>query len=639
MLTITGLPAGTDITYSVEEVEPDGFTFAGTSHEGNVITITNRKTAQNQSLNIPVYVEWFDIDGVTETEAPSGISSLTVYLVRDDEKTGDSIVVVPTSWEGMFENIQKISGSEYTVTVDPQEGYDAAVSAVSSGEVTRGFRIRFTARQSEEERVVSIPVTIEWLDENGNMEMPEDDPTVEVWLLKDGERYDSVVISAMSDWTSVFENVTLTKGSTWFVEEVVPEGYIMVYRVPNTDNKPEDGFTIRNQKQSTETLTIPVSATWSDPQGGSVPEAETTLNVYVTINGERTGQSLVLSKSNNWAGQFASVPVVSGASYGVTIDALSDYTSEISANVSGDPTAGYVIAKTKKWTMAAVDIPVTVVWKDTDGTTALTPAASASVNVFLLKDGGRTGDSLTITAADGWQKTFTGIIPEIGSSYSLELQSVTGFGGAVAPNGSGTLAEGFTATLVKRAGSAAQASGLIAQAGQTITMRISVDWTNPSYQWEYSTDGGYTWQNCTSAGNDTGEFPIEITESSHGRQYRCVVTDGSRTAMSQPRVIILVDSTDPYVGNVLHLPSDLEVIEEEAFAGIDATTVVIPEGTESIGSRAFADCNALRYIVIPDALSNIAEDAFDGSLVIFVCSEGSSAAAYAESHGIPVTNP
>ena len=87
------------------------------------------------------------------------------------------------------------------------------------------------------------------------------------------------------------------------------------------------------------------------------------------------------------------------------------------------------------------------------------------------------------------------------------------------------------------------------------------------------------------------------------------------------------------------LPASLPVIEEEAFAGIDATTVVIPEGTESIGSRAFADCDALRYIVIPDGLSNIAEDTFDGSLVIFVCSEGSSAAAYAENHGIPVTNP
>ena len=62
----------------------------------------------------------------------------------------------------------------------------------------------------------------------------------------------------------------------------------------------------------------------------------------------------------------------------------------------------------------------------------------------------------------------------------------------------------------------------------------------------------------------------------------------------------------------LKLPSSLKTIGEEAFLNDSALeTVVVPEGTLEIRSRAFADSSA-GEIYLPQSLTIIADDAFDG---------------------------
>ena len=64
---------------------------------------------------------------------------------------------------------------------------------------------------------------------------------------------------------------------------------------------------------------------------------------------------------------------------------------------------------------------------------------------------------------------------------------------------------------------------------------------------------------------------------------------------------------------VLTLPTGLKTIEAEAFAGVHASKIIIPEGCESIGPRAFADCEGLLVVVIPATVKSIDETAFEGS--------------------------
>ena len=80
------------------------------------------------------------------------------------------------------------------------------------------------------------------------------------------------------------------------------------------------------------------------------------------------------------------------------------------------------------------------------------------------------------------------------------------------------------------------------------------------------------------------------------------------------------------------LPESLSQIGEEAFAGMPAQEFVLPDTVETIESKAFAGCGSLLLINLPDGV-RIADDAFaDCEHLTIICTENSSAQAYAEAH-------
>ena len=82
------------------------------------------------------------------------------------------------------------------------------------------------------------------------------------------------------------------------------------------------------------------------------------------------------------------------------------------------------------------------------------------------------------------------------------------------------------------------------------------------------------------------------------------------------------------------LPEALREIEEEAFEGGAFRCVRIGENVESIGSRAFADCGSLEYVIIPERTTYIAPDAFEGTSSLTIIGEsGSYADQYAQAYG------
>ena len=87
-------------------------------------------------------------------------------------------------------------------------------------------------------------------------------------------------------------------------------------------------------------------------------------------------------------------------------------------------------------------------------------------------------------------------------------------------------------------------------------------------------------------------------------------------------------------GSGLKLPAFLKEIGEEAFAGCSEESVIVPDGCETIGARAFADSANLRTIMIPASVTSIAADAFDGCAGLTIRTpKGSYASRYAAAHG------
>lgn len=83
------------------------------------------------------------------------------------------------------------------------------------------------------------------------------------------------------------------------------------------------------------------------------------------------------------------------------------------------------------------------------------------------------------------------------------------------------------------------------------------------------------------------------------------------------------------VANVarMTLPAAIKTVKREAFLGAQAEEIILPDGCETIESRAFADCTRLQSVTIPSSVTSIAPDAFEGCGNITVITPAGSTAA------------
>ncbi len=100
-------------------------------------------------------------------------------------------------------------------------------------------------------------------------------------------------------------------------------------------------------------------------------------------------------------------------------------------------------------------------------------------------------------------------------------------------------------------------------------------------------------------------------------------------------VAMLALSACAEADGTLTLPGNLTEIGEEAFTGLEAAqTVIVPPTVTKIGARAFSGCGAVS-VILPDALEDIAEDAFAEGSAIAVAKAGSKALAACAEKNIP----
>ena len=129
----------------------------------------------------------------------------------------------------------------------------------------------------------------------------------------------------------------------------------------------------------------------------------------------------------------------------------------------------------------------------------------------------------------------------------------------------------------------------------------------------------------------TGAVAQTCTEAGNSEYYTCAVCgryfkqDGEKYTEIENNSWIIPATHAHYLANgicaacgntfdttgmtVLTLPAALKQISANASRGASMQVVIIPDGCESVGSNAFADCGSLMYVFLPDGTA-LAEDAF-----------------------------
>ncbi|MBQ4619699.1 MAG: leucine-rich repeat protein [Clostridia bacterium] len=135
--------------------------------------------------------------------------------------------------------------------------------------------------------------------------------------------------------------------------------------------------------------------------------------------------------------------------------------------------------------------------------------------------------------------------------------------------------------------------------------------------------------------SSSDESVVSITEKNE--LYACkagtaVITVYDLSGNTAGTISVTVNSSA-----VVLLPYGLTTVNEEAFAYSGIQKVVLPETCTSIMNAAFANCEKLTLIEIPESVNFIAENAFDGSdNAVFNTPAGSYAAQYAAEHEIAI---
>lgn len=70
-----------------------------------------------------------------------------------------------------------------------------------------------------------------------------------------------------------------------------------------------------------------------------------------------------------------------------------------------------------------------------------------------------------------------------------------------------------------------QPENVSAPAETSVSFYVGTDGEDMKYQWQYSTDNGASWSNCSSAGYNTDTFSFRAAERLNGRLFRCVVSN------------------------------------------------------------------------------------------------------------------
>ena len=379
--------SGTEIEYSVDEVSvPGGYTKTVTANENKTeYTITN--THETEKTEATVKKVWNDSNNQDGTRPVE----LTVNLMNGNAVVDTVTLKEANDWSATVGNLEKKAGGkdiEYTWTEGSMpEGYKLTDTR-KNGTVT-------TLTNTYAPEKVSITGTKTWNDANN--QDGKRPTSIKISLFANGNVVKSLDVTAATNWTYSFTDLPKYEAGTEIKYTVGEEA------VADYETKVE-GYNITNTHKPA-TLDITGTKTWNDSnnQDGKRPKS---ITVNLLANGIITDTKTVTA-DDNWTYSFTDLPkYANGQEITYTVSELTvpGYTTTIDDN--------YNI--TNSYTPGETSASVTKIWDDADNQDGIRPE---SITVALLANGTPTNKTVTLTAANNWTQTITGLPEKADGEY------------------------------------------------------------------------------------------------------------------------------------------------------------------------------------------------------------------------------
>ncbi len=383
--SFTDLPEyqdGVKIVYTVAEEAIGGYAATVKGYD-----IINTYAPEKININgVKIWDDDDDRDGLRP-------ESITVRLLADGTES-QSLTVRPDPdgrWTFAFTGLDRYrAGKEiaYSVTEEVPAGYESAVDG-------------YTVTNTHEPEKTEVRVVKLWDDQEDQDGKRPTDLSIE--LLADGEKVQTAVLTPDKEgsWTCLFTGLprkAAGKDITYTVREVMPEGYELADEktaaYTTADGSDAQEITLTNRHEP-ETIRISGTKLWedADDQDGIRPDH---ITVYLLADGARQDSTEVRPDENgDWNYSFGELPVYADGekiTYTVEEEKVPGYQSAVS---------GFVIGNVH--TPETTAVRVTKTWDDQRDEDGIRPDR---ITVKLLA-GGKEVRSAELTAADGWQYTFT----------------------------------------------------------------------------------------------------------------------------------------------------------------------------------------------------------------------------------------
>lgn len=305
--------------YSVQEVDVDGYTNTVTTEDGYTFTIENDHVPA--VIDIPITEEWID-DNDRDGLRPD---SHTVILVDGTNAIEEVVLDKNNGYGVVLKNMPKYKNGveiNYQIKDFKVDGYTTNIIKSDS---VKDFNITNT----HVPEMVTVIVTEGWHDQSDYDKIRPEKVTLTL-TGSDGNVYEKTVTK--DTWTTAFSDLPKNSKGEQIIYTLTQEG-IKGYKTTITDN--ETGtIAVINTHEPVKTITVTV--TWNDENNKDNIRPD---KVTVKLANGTMAVSTKEINNDSWKHVFENIIVFNGdgkASYTVTQDAVSEYTTEIKASDDGN---------------------------------------------------------------------------------------------------------------------------------------------------------------------------------------------------------------------------------------------------------------------------------------------------------------